>query len=105
MGVCRGPPLYGKRRSSHQGLLEEQHSEFNRSFCTASLVPTSGGVRKVQRRGGRLHTARLTADEMDSFWRCHQEIRALLLQAYVQVRELFLRCAQPATNNRYNVKF
>jgi hypothetical protein len=47
-----------------------------------------------------LHTARLTADEMDSFWRCHQEIRALLLHAYGRDRELFLRFAHLATQNR-----
>jgi len=47
-----------------------------------------------------LQTARLTTDEMDSFWRCPQESRELLLQAHSRARGLFLRFTDPGTNNR-----
>ena len=99
MGGIQGTPLYGKRRSSHQEAtrgvaLFAQWIILYRKCCA-----NFGGVREAQRQGGRLHTALLTADEMDSFWRCHQDIREFLLQAHSRARELFLHFAHLVTNN------
>ena len=82
-----------------KGLLEELQSKFNGSFYTASAVPPSEEMREVKRRGGMLHTAPLTVDEMDSCWRCHQEIKDSLLNS--RTKGLFQRFALlPITTNR-----
>jgi hypothetical protein len=67
MGCIQGTPLYGKRRSSPQGAAggPALFAQWIILYCKRRA--NFGGVREAQRQGGRLHTARLTADEMDSF--------------------------------------
>jgi hypothetical protein len=48
-------------------LLEEQHGSELDHFVLQALCQLRG-AREAQRRGGILHTARLTADELDLFW-------------------------------------
>jgi hypothetical protein len=76
-GYAGDPCSIGNAAPPIKRLREELRGEFHRSFCTASAVPTSGVT--LMRRGGMRHTARLTADEIDPCWRCHQEMREFLL--------------------------
>ena len=78
-GIYREPPLYGKRRSSYQEAAGGTALFAHWIILYCKRCANFGGLRSARRRGGRQHTARLTVDEMDSFWRCHQEMRELLL--------------------------